>query len=485
MVGTISINEFSAKNSTCLQDNVDLVCSMISKVTRIGCVCMCVLIFLKLFVFVVSLEMPKKQNKGRSRIRDQQQKRLAYPLTYKSKLSRLQQVISLGTAVFAVIVTMILMNGKNLYTTFLTPLSRASVQFGSRESVLTRRFVARKAVCLLDGTETTDQQQQQRTFSSLVPSSGDSPKTTSMKSVPLAVGFAAFPHPTKAELWNKIEEMDKPLRAVIDKGNKETDKTSDDRVVVNGPENGLRNLYVAHGAGQDAYYVHQDGLLAVADGVGAWADGEAVARLSRLLIGNIATCFLDSPERDPVKLVRKSYDLLPKELLKSASTTVVVGVIDAQSGVLNIANLGDSGIRVARPGRGIVFATSEQQHFDNCPFQLGGGSTDMPEHAKVYALNVVPGDIVIAASDGLFDNLFDHEIEQSVKGIDDPSKIAHRLLELAIEVTYPTESSTFAGKPRLSPFAKKYNLANWIGGKPDDISVVVGVVKGKQQVRTE
>ena len=361
--------------------------------------------------YCVLVEMLKKNNKGHCIIRDQQQKQLAHPFPQKSKLSRLQKAISLGTAVFAVIAAMILMNGKNLHTTFLTPLTRTIVRV-SGDSLLTRRFIARKAVCLLDGTETTHLKHQR--FSSKVPFSDDSSEETSIKSA-IAVGSSAFPHPTKADLWKKIEGADNAPRAETKGDNKDIGKASDGRVTDNSVGNSFSNLYVAQGAGQDAYYTHQDGLLAVADGVGAWADGEAVAKLSRLLIGNIATCFLDSLERDPVKLIRKSYDLLPQELLKSASTTVVVGVIDAQKGVLHIANLGDSGIRVARPGKGIVFATAEQQHFDNCPFQLGGESVDVPEHAGVYTLNVLPGDIIIAASDGLFDNVFDHEIGNQSK----------------------------------------------------------------------
>jgi hypothetical protein len=57
------------------------------------------------------------------------------------------------------------------------------------------------------------------------------------------------------------------------------------------------------------------------------------------------------------------------------------------------------------------------QHSFNYPFQLGapGGSpSDDPDSAEEVILSVVDGDLIIMASDGLFDNLFDEEIVEIV-----------------------------------------------------------------------
>ena len=35
---------------------------------------------------------------------------------------------------------------------------------------------------------------------------------------------------------------------------------------------------------------------------------------------------------------------------------------------------------------------------------------DMPEHADEYHLAIQEGDIIVSATDGIFDNLFNHEI---------------------------------------------------------------------------
>lgn len=76
---------------------------------------------------------------------------------------------------------------------------------------------------------------------------------------------------------------------------------------------------------------------------------------------------------------------------------------------LRIANIGDCGV-IAIRGSDVIFRTSEQQHSFNFPFQLGTGSKDQPADAMSFHVKVKEGDIVIVASDGLFDNLFDDEI---------------------------------------------------------------------------
>ena len=77
------------------------------------------------------------------------------------------------------------------------------------------------------------------------------------------------------------------------------------------------------------------------------------------------------------------------------------------------ANLGDSGFRVVRGGE-VVFATPAQGHYFNCPYQLGyeplSEDTDVAEDADEFEFTVKPGDLVVAGSDGLFDNVFDDEI---------------------------------------------------------------------------
>lgn len=130
----------------------------------------------------------------------------------------------------------------------------------------------------------------------------------------------------------------------------------------------------------------------------------------------------------------------------------------------------------------------------NLPYQLGyysgpehNGRFETPKDADTASIPVMPGDIVLLATDGLFDNLDLAEIVELVsqwekeqflsKGNDlrDPATngqasidlLAKRLVERAREVSLDKE--------RDSPFAllAKENDIMWGGGMPDDTTVIV------------
>lgn len=84
--------------------------------------------------------------------------------------------------------------------------------------------------------------------------------------------------------------------------------------------------------------------------------------------------------------------------------------------------------------------------------------------------NVQEGDVLIVATDGLFDNVPNYEIIQYVQQIQDPMTLAESLGELASERGMDEEYE--------SPFMKAAKAAGekWKGGKPDDITVVVARV---------
>ena len=63
----------------------------------------------------------------------------------------------------------------------------------------------------------------------------------------------------------------------------------------------------------------------------------------------------------------------------------------------------------------ILFKTTEQWHWFDCPRQLGTNSPDTPEkNAVMDKVNIEEGDVVLAMSDGVVDNLWEHEVVQSV-----------------------------------------------------------------------
>lgn len=96
------------------------------------------------------------------------------------------------------------------------------------------------------------------------------------------------------------------------------------------------------------------------------------------------------------------------------------------SATLSVANLGDSGLRLFSRWSSddadgeshsyrLRFATQEQQHEFNFPFQLGAESTDRVSDAMTTQLEVRNGDIVLLGSDGLFDNVWGDDMLRLVQ----------------------------------------------------------------------
>lgn len=84
--------------------------------------------------------------------------------------------------------------------------------------------------------------------------------------------------------------------------------------------------------------------------------------------------------------------------------------------LLHVLNLGDSQVMVIRPEtREMLYKSVEQWHWFDCPRQLGTNSPDTPRACAV--VDEVPlreGDVVLAMSDGVIDNLWAHEIVEKV-----------------------------------------------------------------------
>lgn len=100
------------------------------------------------------------------------------------------------------------------------------------------------------------------------------------------------------------------------------------------------------------------------------------------------------------------------ELAQSGGRTEQDGVAP----ILYVTNLGDSQVMVVRPSTGeLVFKTEEQWHWFDCPRQLGTNSPDTPtQNAVLDTVAIKEGDVVLAMSDGVIDNLWSHEIVENV-----------------------------------------------------------------------
>lgn len=145
----------------------------------------------------------------------------------------------------------------------------------------------------------------------------------------------------------------------------------------------------------------------------------------------------------PIFILQKAFT----KVSAVGSSTALVAIRNQKQ--ISIANLGDSGFAFIRfkKGEAFTFARSkDQQHSFNIPYQLSILPTDSdidilkqkgyvkevmslkkvlknknnlcqdtPDMADEYEFELQDGDIVVSATDGVFDNLFMHEILKIVK----------------------------------------------------------------------
>ncbi|KAG6501950.1 hypothetical protein ZIOFF_041834 [Zingiber officinale] len=257
--------------------------------------------------------------------------------------------------------------------------------------------------------------------------------------------------------------------------------------------------------GEDAFLVsnHNGGVFAIADGVSGWADQNVdPALFSRELMANVSELIVDEEVNyNPQVLMRKAHAatssigsatvgdvcrngylsrlLMPCQQSTAAiyllcgilrPTTYCFANMDSiiaileKNGILKVANVGDCGLRLIRRDQ-VVFATSPQDHYFDCPYQLSSeiyGQTY--QDATVCSLELIEGDTVVMGSDGLFDNIFDHEIISALSGSQDVSEAG---LFRGFDV--PWWKKVLGTKLVGMTF-----LTSW--GKLDDITVIVGRV---------
>ena len=140
-------------------------------------------------------------------------------------------------------------------------------------------------------------------------------------------------------------------------------------------------------------------------------------------------------------------------------------------------------------GGNVVFATKDQWHYFDCPRQLGTNSPDTPEdNAVLDVISVQEGDIVLAMSDGVTDNLWEHEISaNALKSLrtwlkkhatEDANEVSAEAMKFLAQELVLAARQIAEDPFAESPFMEKAvdeGLAIE-GGKLDDISVVVGFV---------
>lgn len=317
-------------------------------------------------------------------------------------------------------------------------------------------------------------------------------------------------------------------------------------------------------AGEDAVMVAEtqpsatrsaDVAIGVADGVGSWSEnGVDPALFSQALMYHASSLFsaqtsAAEPAGLPKKLLADAFKRVQGEAaIPAGSSTATILTMESSTGTLRTANLGDSGFIILRsesgdgsngnetgdaagsgaPGRrplaGAFYRSAPQQYSFNAPYQLSKLPPKMlqdwkrqareagqdpetvsldaePAKADEYTCQLKHGDLVVVATDGVWDNVWGKEWVALVKFLKeqhhavfqqhleelkekDPEAVKDQWLEektlvnvIAHNALQFTLHCQFSEK-KQSPFeaeAKK-NGIRYPGGKIDDVGIVVALV---------
>ncbi|GIZ39960.1 hypothetical protein CKM354_000331900 [Cercospora kikuchii] len=298
-------------------------------------------------------------------------------------------------------------------------------------------------------------------------------------------------------------------------------------------------------SGEDAFFASTIGrsqhhvAFGLADGVGGWQDqGVDPSEFSQALCGLMAGSAniyegLDAGKScKPQELLQQAYDaVMANPRIPAGGCTASLGVAD-QDGMIETANLGDSGYLIFGPGK-VAHRSIVQTHAFNTPYQMSkvpakmqaqyaifGGATyfsETPAQADIHSHQLKHGDVVLFATDGVWDNLSAQDTLQIVQRVMEEGGYWFRshnfpgaetmvndtmIRSLPREVEEKHHRSYLPGqiasavmreakvagldRRRDGPFAKevnqRYPQEGWEGGKPDDIAVVVCIaVQGEEQ----
>jgi len=257
----------------------------------------------------------------------------------------------------------------------------------------------------------------------------------------------------------------------------------------------LSGADLAYSCGEDAYFISPStNFMGVADGVSAWsayALGNS-AYIAYYLMSNAKT-LAEKGMKNTLSIVKDSFNGVwalyeqKKMQLPNGSTTVCVAKLnDEEDGPkIQYSNLGDSTMMIIRPERfddlnvnlRVVHQSNklyapERVNGVPVPLQLcfypyqgrrGTGAPEQVDKSETVVMSVRKDDIIVVATDGLWDNISTDEV------------LKYTAQSFAKSPSKNINSNDLA--KRLVECAQKNNY------KPDDITVVVGVVRehfGKQ-----
>ncbi|OIT27931.1 PREDICTED: probable protein phosphatase 2C 62 [Nicotiana attenuata] len=230
--------------------------------------------------------------------------------------------------------------------------------------------------------------------------------------------------------------------------------------------------------GHEAYFVTCGKWLGVADGVGSWSlEGSDPGVYAKELMQN-SESIVSQCDNDILNDPKQVLNLSVSKTDSPGSSTALIAHFNGKD--LHVANIGDSGFIIVRNGS-VYRKSSPMLHEFNLPIQIEKGD-DPSQLLEEYKIELDEGDVIVTATDALFDNLYDQEIvsivSKSLAADKRPQEIAEVLATRVQEV-----GSSASGRSPFADAAQEAGYVGYTGGKRDDVAVIVSVVQKGNQVK--
>ncbi|KAF1895363.1 hypothetical protein Lal_00044013 [Lupinus albus] len=225
---------------------------------------------------------------------------------------------------------------------------------------------------------------------------------------------------------------------------------------------------------EDAYFISRQNWLCVADGVGQWSlEGSNTELYIRELMEkceNIVSNHENSSTIKPAEVLIRCA----AETQSSGSSAVLVAHFDGQA--LHAANVGNTGFVVISDGS-IFKKSTPMFHELNFPLQIVKGE-DPSEIIEGYKIDLNDGDVIIIATNGLFDNLYEQEIASVISKSIQTGLSSQEIAEILGMRAQEVGRSSLTRSP-FADAAQAVGHVGYTGGKLDAITVIVSLVQSR------
>jgi protein phosphatase PTC7 len=234
--------------------------------------------------------------------------------------------------------------------------------------------------------------------------------------------------------------------------------------------------------GEDAFaidFMAQYVLLVVADGIGGWKSkyGYSAGKFTHSLVAEINNLFL-SGIQDPETLVEEAI----QNINIPGACTMIIVVINKLTNIAYAYQVGDADYILLSGDGKIKSKGTPLYRSSNSPFRIAREHMTLEidiDEAVTKRLEIDEDDMLILASDGLWDNLFIQEIVASVQDDLDSESIRDILLDKINRKLYndpPVDPGYKAGDKYPTPYSNERKVSDpdyADGPKIDDTTFIV------------